>query len=279
MGKKAWTGECKWCQEPLSFVDNGKDRKASVARSRGYAYCNAECTAKGAAKLRSVSTPARQAAWQRSRLPPWHGTCHWEPCASPMVLDLLRGFHAHRLGYAYCSKECGRLGRNLAVGRSSAITTKKNAAYYSNRMKVDNPMRDPKAREKSSETLRAMGWKPPVQGGNGRPTPVAQKLLADALGWPMEVVVPTRVSRRTLGLPKHYKLDIADEATRTWIEVDGPSHNSAKVRAADLRKKVFLEACGWTLLRFSNQAVMDGLAECVQMVLSITSRSKALTPT
>ena len=77
-----------------------------------------------------------------------------------------------------------------------------------------------------------------------------------------------------MGVPTHYKLDIADAANRVAIEVDGPSHSTLARKEQDARKDAFLAGSGWTVLRFSNQQVMERLEECVQTVMSTISKLK-----
>lgn len=123
-----------------------------------------------------------------------------------------------------------------------------------------------------------MGWKPTVQGGNGKPPPVPQMLLASALGWQMEVSIATGRTRKD-GYPPAYKADIAEPALKVAIEVDGMSHSANDRKEQDLKKEECLRGLGWTVLRFSNLEVTEHLAECVQTVMSTISKSKAPTPT
>jgi hypothetical protein len=130
-------------------------------------------------------------------------------------------------------------------------------------------MKSKETRAKVATTLRAMQWKPKQQGGNGRPLPIPQILLAAALGWDTEVAVPTRQLRDS-GYPTCYKIDIANADLHVGIEVDGPSHYSR--RSLDQKKDEMLALLGWTILRFSNKAVMTNLNVCVQEVLSTISK-------
>jgi hypothetical protein len=178
-----------------------------------------------------------------------------------------------RKGRAYCSEA----HRDVYVSRlSSERMAKTNRKHASARMKANNPMKRASVRKKLSASLRTMGWKPSVRGGNGKPLPVPQQLLALSLRWPTEVVIATKKPRGS-GYPRHYKLDIADGSLKVAIEVDGNSHYSRRMQ--DRRKDDFLRGLGWNVLRFSNRQVMEHLEECVQMVLSTISRSKTRTPT
>ena len=73
-------------------------------------------------------------------------------------------------------------------------------------------------------------------------------------------------------MPYHYRLDMANPELKIAVEVDGRSHNWEKVKESDARKDAFLASLGWIVLRFSNTAVMDDLAGCVQMVTSTMLR-------
>jgi hypothetical protein len=114
---------------------------------------------------------------------------------------------------------------------------------------------------KTGATLRKMGWKPPVQGGNGKPMPEAQKQLLAVLGdeWVPELAVPTRMARNS-GFPSCYKLDAGNPDLMIGIEADGYSHKVKVRKAQDHKKDGFLTALGWTVLRFSNQEILDWIS-------------------
>jgi very-short-patch-repair endonuclease len=87
------------------------------------------------------------------------------------------------------------------------------------------------------------------------------------------------VSVITGGKPHCYKIDVANRTLKIAIEVDGGSHGTLERKAQDARKEEFLVGCGWVVLRFSNKAVTERLAECVQTVLSTISKSRTRTLT
>ena len=236
-------------------------------------YCSLPCKRARMAALASAR-PQAYAASSAKRRKGWEGPCR--VCGTPTTLSGRAAGYARKVGYGYCSPLCTERGMAAAIGAATAITTKRNAPYYSARMRANNPMRDPEVRARVGATLRERAWKPPTQGGNGRPPPVPQQLLADALGWPMEVVLLTATPGYR---PFHYKLDIANTTLKVCIEVDGGGHAARTVRAADARKQTFLEGRGWCVLRFLNREVMADLAGCVQTVLSTTSKWKEPTPT
>ena len=43
------------------------------------------------------------------------------------------------------------------------------------------------------------------------------------------------------------------------IECDGPSHHAMKVKASDKKRDAKLNSLGWTVLRFSNKAILNWL--------------------
>jgi hypothetical protein len=153
-----------------------------------------------------------------------------------------------------------------------------NRRSASERMRLRNPMQRQDVRSKVSNTLRAMGWKPPVRGGNGRGLTVPQALLGSVFDLETEVAVKTRIPRGN-GFPPCYKLDLADRDLRIGIEVDGVSHCSIQRQEQDVKKQDFLQSIGWTVLRFTNRQVMEHLGECVQTVVSTIWKSTPTTTT
>jgi len=102
-------------------------------------------------------------------------------------------------------------------------------------------------------------------------------MLAEALGWPMEVYIPTGFVR-VPGCPPFYLVDIAFPELRIAIEVDGSSHRALKVQERDARKEAFLRGSGWAVLRFTNKEVLENLDGCVQKVMSTISKLNTPTP-
>jgi very-short-patch-repair endonuclease len=202
--------------------------------------------------------------------------CHW--CQEKFQSDkkTLRD-QFHGTGRVYC---CPEHGKAYSRKRSSETMAETNRKYASERMKRKNPMHNPKSREKMRTTLRAMGWKPPVRGGNGQPLPVPQLLLACALGWETEYPVALGITKiNPQRLPACYKVDIANPTLKVAVEVDGMSHQALERRKQDRKKEKALSERGWTVLRFSNEEVMENLSTCVQTVLSTISKLSQATST
>jgi very-short-patch-repair endonuclease len=146
------------------------------------------------------------------------------------------------------------------------------------RMKKINPMHDQKTRKKVSNTLKAMNYKPIIQGGNGRGATVQQLALYNELvkfddSFSMEFIerIPKKI-RLEYKTPNHFKIDIASEIHKIAIEVDGFSHNTLKIKECDNRKNKVLSLRGWKVLRLWNSQIDDELMNCVQMVTSMISK-------
>lgn len=137
-------------------------------------------------------------------------------------------------------------------------------------------------RAKVSAALRARKWKPPVQGGNGKPLPVPHQRLWTALGHEWEPDFPVALKAHGFyqidGYPTCYKIDLAHVTSKLAIEVDGYSHASR--RALDEKKTRVLSAIGWTVLRFTNQEVLSSLDSVVERVRlhSMTCKSQGIPP-
>ncbi len=169
----------------------------------------------------------------------------------------------------HCSEECASGFKSKS---SSFHMAKTNRKYASERMKKNNPMKNEKSREKMKTTLRAMGHKPIKRGGNGKGPTIHQLALATALGWEMEVVIPTKIKKGN-GYPTCYKVDIGNKILKIAVEVDGKSHNLLSRMDQDKKKDDLLISFGWKVIRFKNEEIQDNLFECVQKVIDIASNS------
>lgn len=202
------------------------------------------------------------------RLPPIFVKCTW--CGLDMSIDGDKATYYRKCGRAFCKEECQTSWMSDLSSRTMAATNRK---YASQRMKERNPMRFAKVRQIVTKKARERGWPEGVErGGNGRGPSAPQKILSEALGWPMEVGVLTLAGRKRGGLPALYKIDIANREAMIAIEVDGPGHSGRLAKARDAKKSAFLTGLGWKVLRFTNRQVVADLKGCVQTVLSTTSK-------
>jgi hypothetical protein len=139
-------------------------------------------------------------------------------------------------------------------------------------MTTNNPMFQAESRAKASQTLKAMGHMPPIQGGNGRGLTRPQQLLKDLLGLQVEYIIPTKPVRDRLAhLPTHYKVDLADPLHKYVVEIDGPSHGTHQAQERDAKKTQALILLGWFVFRFSNQDVMEHTASVVECITTFTT--------
>jgi very-short-patch-repair endonuclease len=110
------------------------------------------------------------------------------------------------------------------------------------------------------------------------PHPQATLLKILGPGWIAEIPVKTGNRRERGGMPTHYKIDIAHPDLKIAVEIDGESHSGNR-KESDARKDAFLQSIGWSVLRFSNKAVIANSTQCAQEALSIISKSRARIPT
>ena len=186
----------------------------------------------------------------------------------------------HGKGRVFCSEECRIKAGNFWTEERKDVSRQRiikiNKEQASERMKKSNPSKNKNVQEKISSSLRSMGHKPPVRGGNGCGPTIPQRMMADALKELiplMEYAVPTKVPRGN-GYPTCYKLDIAIPEIKLGIEVDGNSHCPIERQKQDQKKDSLLATLGWTVLRFKNKQVMEHTEDCVRTVMSTISKLK-----
>lgn len=138
------------------------------------------------------------------------------------------------------------------------------------------PSVSPIVQRKISAALKSKRHKPPIQGGNGKATPIPQSRLHTVLGpeWELEHVVRTKIKEP--GVPYCYKIDIANPTKMIAIEVDGPSHSSLRAQDKDRRKTQILTSFGWKVLRFSNSQILDWIDAGMPMESFISTTFKQL---
>jgi hypothetical protein len=98
-----------------------------------------------------------------------------------------------------------------------------------------------------------------VKGGNGKELSLAHRVLLEELGsdYVAEFVITTSDVACGKGYANHYKIDIADPKRKIAIEVDGPSHSNAVIKAKDAKKQKLIEMAGWTVYRYTNQQAIQ----------------------
>ena len=130
-----------------------------------------------------------------------------------------------------------------------------------------NPMFKKGIREKVSKTLKRIGHKPAVRGGNGTGKTNPEKVLLAVLGKEWRYNFAVSLGKHTPGFPTNYKIDIANEKIKLGVEVDGFSHSAVSRQEQDRKKEKKLTSLGWQILRFSNKEVMENKERCLSLIL------------
>ena len=126
-------------------------------------------------------------------------------------------------------KQCGKVffpwvviedGKILHSFKES-LWEKQECCGQSCAKKLKNPMEKKSCREKMSESLKRVGHRPKIRGGNGCLT-VPQLSLLSILSedWQTELAIPTKQPRKDHIYPTCYKLDLANEKLKIGIELD-----------------------------------------------------------
>ena len=112
----------------------------------------------------------------------------------------------------------------------------------------NNCMKNPETAAKVSASLRRIGYRPAVRGGNGKVAP-CERIMMGFLG-------PEWVYNFVVVVNKHaYKVDFVHPQKMLAIEIDGGSHHSPKARAKDAKKDAYLKERGFAVLRLKNVVV------------------------
>lgn len=218
-----------------------------------------------------------------------------KPMVEKVCLQCGRVFYLKPMGQVsagqkFCSYRCNALFKvrdpevaqmyGERLRRGGNVWKGKKNPYAAERMRLNNPTKDPKVMEKIKQKMKGRTFL--SRGGNGKLTK-QQVNLCQALGLPesaMEYVIPTAKSRNHFqSLPTSYKVDLGIPEVKLAIEVDGNTHNTKKWKFLDRRKTAVLNFLGWTVLRFWNKEVDQDLERCVQTVMSTISRLRETTIT
>lgn len=189
--------------------------------------------------------------------------CNW--CQKEIInLTKRQKDYVREKGYCYCCKDCGRAA---LAKKSSETMAKTNRKYASARMRAHNPMKRPEVRKKVSDSLKRIGYRPKIQGGNGKGLTIPQEKLLQGLGNGWLPEYPIAIPKwQILNTPKCYKADIANPSLKIAIEIDGQSHLALVRKEQDQKKTRVLNGLGWTVLRFWNREIMENLSTTLQSI-------------
>ena len=246
---------CEACGK--SFASKARGKRAVAQR-----FCNRQCKGLGLRKRVSKTCPICGAAF-----------------------SFRSSGERNNQKRVFCSGHCAAKYRFTLPGRrelfEATIGPKRGtgnipgAPNPANSAHMKRNWSDPEYRARVLPSYRGLTFL--ARGGNGELTK-PQKLLAKMTGLPTEYAIRTApVKGRFPSLPHCYKVDLADPASRTAIEVDGNSHLTRKWRFLDARKTEILEALGWSVIRFRNEEVM-GHPEAVVAHLMAFIATRACTP-
>ncbi len=65
----------------------------------------------------------------------------------------------------------------------------------------------------------------------------------------------------------HFIADFACRSAKLIIELDGATHSTAEERDADAKRTAYIEAQGWSVIRFWNADVYDNLDGVLNSIL------------
>lgn len=177
---------------------------------------------------------ATQAPWKTVRAFSASKTCsHCAKVFTPASWESESRFDGRR----FCGKSCAR--------------------------KAENPMSNDQCRTRMALTLRRIGHKPPVRGGNGKGPTAMEALLLSRLSasWTGNYILKTG-KKPVDGYPHHYKIDLVHQTLMIAVEVDGFSHCTFERQAQDRKKEALLRSLGWRVLRLSNAQVAEMCSTC-----------------
>lgn len=201
-------------------------------------------------------------------------------CKTKICEECGKKFIARYKTQRFCSKSCWHKSKELAEqGKvNMSVINKKYRKENYKRMTENNPAKDPKVRTKIKNTQIANGTYYVFngkRGGNGAPLSQAQKVLALALQWKVEIPIKMAEHIPVGGrkkwcddnhIPTCYKIDIGNEILKIAIEVDGKSHYMASRKEADRKKTKWLNKLGWKVLRFTNKEILTNISKVLSEI-------------
>ena len=255
---------CVWCGRKFLAIQRWK----KTARA-----CSKSCAAYLSNSRPEVRAKMRM-AWELKRKPKKHRRCG--VCRKWFIPKSSKD-------QRFCGHSCSAKWRNAlphikklcikVLRKARKMNAGRPNLFASIRMLLDNPAWRPEVAEKIRK--KNLGRKLVARGGNGKLT-VAQVKLSKALKLPTEFSIPTMaIAKKFERVPPKYGVDIADEKSKTAIEVDGMAHRTARIKALDLKKTEVLAALGWSVIRFTNENILEDLRGVVREVRShIRSKGK-----
>lgn len=149
-------------------------------------------------------------------------------------------------------------------------------ARFIERSRANPSMHNPVSKAKVVAALKRIGNTLKFRGGNGTgPTTAENALMKILEGHSPQLNFPVRTNMKSgSGYPTSYKVDVAIPSLKLAIEADGKSHMLIIRKMQDLKKTAFLQALGWTVLRFKNSQILDFPEATEELLKSIILKLK-----
>jgi pyruvate formate lyase activating enzyme len=179
-------------------------------------------------------------------------------------------FHCSQCGASIIGLDSWNRHRGECYTRGLVITAEERAVR-SQRMKSDNPMRDPDVARRALRASKERFLNDPTHGWHqnvermskwlhARPSESQRKLyeILDEMGVGYEKEFRIHLSKGITGSKTYYIADVAFPDIHLDVEVDGWWHfNSDDVRKQDGIRDEALKANGWTVLRLAGSYVYN----------------------
>lgn len=183
-------------------------------------------------------------------------------------------------GVKYCSSRCAcddpeyrnRCSENL----KNQWKSDEFREIVVTRMKSNNPSYDRNNIEKALKTKELTGnahnWKG-TRGGNGTISEAESIMIpfCSGLGFEFNKAINTysiRIAYPENHYAFNYKPDFVNFEYKLCIEIDGSSHKNVLGRERDIKKERCLNLLGYTVIRFSNEDVLNKLDFVKSSILS-----------
>lgn len=173
----------------------------------------------------------------------------------------------HKLSYEHKEK--------LFSGLSNLLKSDEYRNIVSNRMKNNNPLKNPdtikkalKTRERNGNLHRWCG----ERGGNGKMSKCEQMLFSTLSSLGFKYNAPIRLNEMRVkypdkNYPTNYKPDFTNFDKMLCVEIDGKSHNSKYQKNIDAKKEECLNILGYRVIRFSNDVVLSNFDLVVDTII------------
>lgn len=130
-----------------------------------------------------------------------------------------------------------------------------------NRMKNNNPTKDPKVVEKIKSSMRGR-YSNNFKYGNGKISPAEDfiKSELESMGYIYNYAIKTKLARDAFPQDNfcvNYKPDFCNLVLKIAIEIDGQGHYTSQEKSVDAKKQKCLEYLGFNVLRYTDAQIFE----------------------